>query len=818
MKTIVALVASLVFATTATTATTASAQTPDQQQVSGSITSAAQQVDNNSNSSKLSEYQDLSRRFFVPKLTLQVRDAKSGWLLDMSGVNVGRRDQNIWLNAGRPGHWTLNALWAETPHLYSNKAVTPFIDRGNGLFTVPFTVPITFKKLGTAAADTAGVLASDALIADYQTKTLHPTALGTQTERGRLAALWTPTNALALGAAWERRNTTGSKSTYGPIGDRPPRTLNIELAEPVDHQTNDITLSAQHLGTRYQVRAEYLYSNFSNAIDTFRWQNIYTTAAPGADFDTWDRVVGTFGARPLAPDNRYHNALVNAGVELKRAGFLTATVSVGRMEQDSTLLPYATSTSLLANKTLPRTSAQAEINTTNLSADYVVTLMPRLTLRAFVRDANMTNNTPSSQWQYVTSDAYNLNGTVSYVNKRVSLPIASDRLLSGGELTWRVPKGRTSLGVGFEREDISRDYREADTSENRLRLFLRTRPASGVSLQARYLLASRDGGEYDYNVTHEGYWYAQSEANDQNNPARTFDNHPDMRRYDVSDRLRHQTDLTLTLAPRDSLTVSAYLRYRSDDFDSDVTAVQPLAGTGLADALATTPGDQLGWLTDSRLRYGLDLFAQPTSRASFTAFVGLDRGKGFQRSLEFNENNKQNPSAVATATLGPWTRASSQWTADTTDRTWSGGIGTRLDVVPERVFLTADYTWSLATVALEYGGYGLNNFDGTPLLSNHEFAFSSPPDVREDWKTLDMRLEFPCQRLTFLVGYRYETYDLNDWQQGSNQPWVESVGADTLLRDTSRSYQWGNRLFNLGTYLAPSYKAHVGWVGLKVGF
>lgn len=813
MRTIVASIVTLGLAASAF------AQTPPPSlQVTGSVTSAAQQVDNDSNSAKLSEYRDLSRKFFLPKLTFLVRDAESGRVVDFVGTNVGRTDQSILLNAGRPGLWSVQALWSETPHLYSNKAQTPYNYQGDGLFTVPMTVPITFKKLATAASDAPGVVASDALIAAYQATTLHPTALGTQTERGRLSAAWSPSNALALGIAWDRRDVTGSKSTYGPIGDRPPRTLNIQIAEPVDYQTNDITLSAEHRGHGYQVRAEYLYSDFANAVDTMRWQNIYSTAAPGAEFDAWDRMVGTFGARPLSPDNRYHNALVNAGVELRRAGNLTASASFGRLEQDAQLLPYATQVNFLANKLLPRASAQGKLTTANLAADYVVALLPRVTFRAFVRSANMTNDTPSSQWQYVTSDTANLNGTVTYVNKRINMPYASDRLHAGGELTWRLPKGRTSLGLGFEREDITREFREADTSENRLRVFLRTRPATGVSLQARYQLAARDGGDYFYNVTHEGYWYAQSEATDQNNPARTFDNHPDMRRYDVSDRLRHQTDVTLTLAPRDALTVSAYLRYRSDDFDSDVTAVQPLLGTGLAEEQARTPGNQLGWLKDSRMRYGVDLFFQPTPRATFTAFAGLDRGTGLERSLEFNENNKQNPSAVATASLGPWTRASSQWTADFTDRTWSGGIGAQLDVVPDKAFLSADYAWSLAKVELDYSGYGVTNFDGVPFLSNNEFAFTTPPDVREDLKTLNVRLDLPCRHVTFMVGYRYETYDLEDWQQGSNQPWVESVGADTFLRDTSRSHQWGNRLFNMGTYLAPSYSAHIGWVGLRVNF
>jgi len=39
---------------------------------------------------------------------------------------------------------------------------------------------------------------------------------------------------------------------------------------------------------------------------------------------------------------------------------------------------------------------------------------------------------------------------------------------------------------------------------------------------------------------------------------------------------------------------------------------------------------------------------------------------------------------------------------------------------------------------------------------------------------------------------------------------VETVGSEFLLRDTSRAFQWENRLFKLGTPLAPDYKAHIG--------
>lgn len=128
---------------------------------------------------------------------------------------------------------------------------------------------------------------------------------------------------------------------------------------------------------------------------------------------------------------------------------------------------------------------------------------------------------------------------------------------------------------------------------------------------------------------------------------------------------------------------------------------------------------------------------------------------------------------------------------------------------PDGVAVVADYALSLARDQRGVRtGYGVRNFDGTQFGANHQFGFSTPPTVIEDTHVLGVHLGIPVKTITLLVGYAFEAYDLDDWQQGSDQPWVESVGAPTLLRDTSRSFQWGNRLFNLGTYLAPKSRAH----------
>jgi hypothetical protein len=176
------------------------------------------------------------------------------------------------------------------------------------------------------------------------------------------------------------------------------------------------------------------------------------------------------------------------------------------------------------------------------------------------------------------------------------------------------------------------------------------------------------------------------------------------------------------------------------------------------------------------------------------------------------------PSAIATADLGPWTRASSQWTADTDDRTWTAGLGGNFRL-GKSVRLSANYTLSLGDVALTYGGYGVTDAFGTPYVPNSQFAFSTPPVVNQDLHVVDVRLEFPLVRgVTATAGYSYERFRTDDWMQGTSFPWVEPVGSEFLLRDSSRSQQWGNRLFNLGSFLAPGYNGSIGWVAFTYRF
>ena len=815
----------------------AQAQEEGKIESSGEVTVGIRQGDVDSNSSKFNKNRDIDDGFYLDNLEFGIVDPNKGRFLDFQGDNLLKDDQSIRFGFGSYGSWNFVIDRNEIPNNLSNKAQTPYIDKGDGLLTLPSTSPIPNTKLApTAAQAAAGELRdNDAATASWLSTTLHGTDLGTQRNKTGATLSVTPHQDLKFRLSLSDERKDGSNLTYGPIGDRPPRTLNVQLAEPIDYKTQELKFEAEYNRPTYQALFTYLLSDFENEIGTLRWQNPYVADVDGSGFDTWNAAhnIASFGQRALAPDNSYQNVSLAFGIDLPMASRLNTSIAYAIMEQDETLLPYSSSnlgstTAFDSTAQLPRTNADTEINTLLLNADYSINPIERLNLRAFVRYYELDNKTAQDNWWYVTSDTRGT-GNPSYKHKRVNLAYAYDQTNYGLETSYNLPLMRTTLGLGYEREDIDREFREANTEENIIKASLKTRPTDWLTLRAKYLYGDRDGGEYNNNVTAQSYWYALADAGtDRDNPQFTFSNHPDMRKFDVSDRERDQFDLAATVMPMAGLDLTASYRFKKDDYASGVTSTQPLlvSGLGVADAddTASTPGDQIGLLESKSNRYGLDASYVPTDRLTLSAFASRETVESTQRGLEFNENNKMNPTAVsATAELGPWTRTTSQWMAVTDDKTNTIGVGAGFELIPGKLRLATDYTYSQGKVDIDYSGFGTQssvNPDNT-LADTHEFAFRNPETVSHKQYNLNASLEYQfVKNLVAGVHYIYDRYKISDWMQEENTPWTESVGSEFLLRDTSSdtSNQWGNRLINLGSYLGPSYEAHFGAVTLTYRF
>lgn len=799
-------------------ASVATAQDTSAFRMKGRISLMPQAIDNATNSSKLSEYRDLQDTRFPLFFDLQgTRGTR--YFVDAHGSNITKKDQRISVSAGRWGGWRVDLGWNELPHNRSNKAATPYAYNGSGLLDAAQVIPITFKRLNTVAADAPQVVRMDTLIGQYVQANARPIDLGTRTKAGSAALRYNGIKGVDVSVGYNRRAKSGNKVGYGPIGDRPPRTLNVELAEPVNYLTNDVKAAAEYDGGMYQLRAEFQVTQFANDADKLVWRNLYATpTTAGGTTETWDRLVSVYGQRALPPDNSYQNTTLQGGLNLPFDSRLTLSAAFGAMTQNETLLPYSYAT-MNAN-VLPRATADARMNTLHYTAEYTVTPLKQLNLRGFYRLFDLDNETPASNFQYVTQDVANTNGTVSFKNKRVSQAFEYDRRNIGFDGSYRLPSLKSTIGVGYEHEQTERAFREAATWENIWRANWRLQPFNWFSLRTRFSTGTREGTPYNGNINRGSYWYAPSEAGtDNDNPAYTFTNHPDMRRYDVSMRKRNQLHMVAGLTPMGGrLSLSATFRHQNDDYDADVTSTQPLRGRALADSLAATPGDQLGLLERKQRQLGLDAAYLFSERITLNAGVGMDLGTSFMRSIEFNENNKQNPSTINTAELGPWTRGSSQWTTDFDDRTQYGTIGGTFEVTP-KVNLAANYTLSLSNLDVEYAGFGVTNYDGTPFPANHQFGFQTPPAVKQNFQTADVQVDVALKsNVSLRVGYVFDTYDIADWQQEAATPMYEQVITDLLLRDTSRSHQWGNRYLNMGPMLAPKYTANIVQVGLTYSF
>ncbi|MBU4177225.1 MAG: MtrB/PioB family outer membrane beta-barrel protein, partial [Proteobacteria bacterium] len=313
---------------------------------SGEITVGIQQMDVDPDSSKFNKNRDLEDGFNLYDLWFGLVDPNNGRYLDFQGENLLRDDQSIRFGFGSYGSWGVVIDRNEIPHNLSNKARTPYIDQGGGLLTLPSTAPIPNTNLVPSAAQ---LTANDAATATWLSTTLHGVELGTQRDKTGATISITPHQDFKFRLSLSDERKDGSNLTYGAIGDRPPRTLNAQLAEPIDYKTQELKFEAEYNRPTYQALFTYLLSGFENEIDTLRWQNPYVADVNGGGYDPWASGgtanaynVASFGQRALAPDNRYQNASLALGIDLPMASRLSATVAYGKMEQDETLLPYST--------------------------------------------------------------------------------------------------------------------------------------------------------------------------------------------------------------------------------------------------------------------------------------------------------------------------------------------------------------------------------------------------------------------------------------------------------------------------------------------
>lgn len=463
------------------------------------------------------EYADWSDGPMISYLEINGEKQGSADYFNVYGGGLGRDDQFLGLEAGRYGSFKLTAHFNQIPHLMGRDATAYHQGAGSDNLTLRGGF---LPGAGSPASLTGLVDISPA------------TDLTIDRQRTGLGLSYQASPNWELFGNYNYEERQGTKAYGGAFffAFAIPGFGSInELIQPVDYGTHDLNLGTYLKGDRWALNLTYTGSFFSNDNDTLTWENPFFTPSlappPGGDF------VPTQGRIDLYPDNDFNHLKGVFSYQFGNTGSWVTTVAIGQMSQDDNLVPYTISAGAGGTfpaqinyddwntiAALPRTSADAEINTQLFQTKASFSPRRSLRLRAELRYYEEDNKTQSFETRnmqtgdvgYIVTDG-GLGSTVPFEHYVFqpgvpgapfhyrSIPFGYDQTEFKVGADWRLNK--TKLTGEIERVDTDREHREIPTTEEttaRLIAVLKYWDAATLRLLGEY--SERDwSGSYDYN-------------------------------------------------------------------------------------------------------------------------------------------------------------------------------------------------------------------------------------------------------------------------------------------------------------------------------
>lgn len=683
----------------------------------GEITVGADLVDLNQDSFKYGEYNGVKSDGAHLIGNADISYDKDSLFLNLRAKDLGFEDRTLYLEVGRYGKYELFLDYSELPHLISDNSKTPF----DGVNSGNLTLPAGFVK--SSSTSTMTNLSSSLKDVDLKLQRKAGTA-------GFSIAL---ARNLDLKVSYKKEDKEGTKSIGGTTGFSGA----VVLPEPVDYRTTEVRASITYDTENAQAEFMYYLSNFDNRNDSLTWENPF----------------GTSPASPrisLPPDNNYQKISFSGGVNLPYATRISLAADYGEMKQDEKLLPYSTS----ATFTLPRESADADIKTVHTTINVASRPISNLGLDLRYRYYKTKNETPSNLFQYVRYDGvtqvttadsgalYNL--PYDYVQNQLKLD--ASYYLSHG----------TTIKAGYGHDIIGRDYREvAKTIEDTYALKLASRPGQFALASIDYSYAVRGiDGSYDqsrvYDFLHTSNYISTLPVNER------YDNHPDLRMFDVAERDRTKLGAKLTLIGGQNTNFGFAYGSTKDDYNKSLL--------GLNESNGNT--------------YSMNFSFSPTESTTFSSFLTREK-------LDYSQTGRQYVNGGVSASDPSYI-----WHADHKNLTDTAGAGMTFRLLKERLALSTDYSYSESTDSIRFA-------QGTSIPVPLDM-----PKLNTYIHRLNVAGKYKINNnLSAGLEYEFERYSSKDWATDGVAPASTVLpGVLTLSGST------------------PDYEAHKGTVYLAYKF
>lgn len=503
--------------------------------VSGEAQIGGRGVWGDTDSAKFDQYRDVHEGAFG-SLRFLFEDEESRYYLRGWFDDIGENDQQYRFEGGRYGRWGIRGFYSEIPNAFSNQAVSPYAEMGDGYLALRSG----FDRRLTPCDPLIGCAYNDQLTPSTSGPTL-PTSLGFDTTFGAGEVFFRPTSAWDLSAGYRLIEREGNRPKA--LGFGTSRGNYINLAPPIDERTHEARADVQYTRETWNLGLNYTGSFFENDLDNFSADNpLTTTEIPSTETAS----SSALGRAALAPDNSAHLvALSGSGIlPTSFPATLAGSLSWGLAFQDEDFLLLTSNQTILdsgdSRLDLPANDLDGRVQT--LNGNLVFTARPHddVNVKARYRVYDHDNETDALTFAGVAPNDRDLRDgetTIHYSYRRHNVT---------AEAAWRVAEPVTAtLGFVWEKWQRDREREVRNLNEYGPTARIDWRASEWARLRASYTFTARRGSDYD----------ALSGALD------------GLRKYSQADRLRHHFDLQSHFVPSEDLSLTLTTGFDLSNYD-----------------------------------------------------------------------------------------------------------------------------------------------------------------------------------------------------------------------------------------------------------
>lgn len=529
--------------------------------------------------------------------------------IDAGGRNVGYDDQSYYFDWSKAGEHYFNFYWDQSPHVYSQSAMSPYFVRGNTVNLNPATAGIYVAGGGGATfpGNSAGF---------QYGQNATPFYLGIQRDTAAASYRWTPGDAWDFDAAYAYMTRTGNQVMGVYRGDVSNNQL---VPKPVDDNTQNYDAKGQYVGTsfwgqRFVVQAGYEGSQYHDDYTNILVQgSALGTKGQTTTAGTPNSTYGAFGAWP---SNRSDSFVSNLSADLPLNSRYIGTLNYTSMRQDAAFpascdinigtgaCGVTTTGTALTPATITGSPANlgGEINTLLFNNVLNTKITPELTAKTSFRYYDQDNKTP----EYLETSAGSVGGGAP-VN---TLSMGYIKSNAGEELNWR-PNKYWNLGAAYNFEHY--DWTRTDvnhTNQNGGKVFVDYMPFGWLTSRASGEYTSRKMGNYNYLE----YVGAYQWLNTTDTAAEQY--FQSYRQFMFDNRTVWTGKYSLDVVAAPGVTVTPWTKYTDAHYQVD-----PITQQGLQDSRRWDSGVDATWMVRPNLAFTVGYSWDYQNAAALTSCV-----------------------------------------------------------------------------------------------------------------------------------------------------------------------------------------------------